>query len=97
MSLAYGFNEYTKFEEDTGTGQPRPYIEGRGNIKTYAYTPRPIVYQELLSNYGDVPSLTRLDGVGSGLTFIDMEDDIDYALIKPKILVKIKKVISKLN
>ena len=76
MSLAYGFNEYAKFEEDTGTGQPRPYIEGRGNIKTYAYTPRPIVYQELLSNYGDVPSLTRLDGVGSGLTFIDMEDDM---------------------
>lgn len=76
MSLAYGYNEYAKFEEDTGTGQPRPYIEGRGNIKTYAYTPRPIVYQELLSKYGDVPSLTRVDGVGSGLTFIDMEDDM---------------------
>lgn len=74
MSLAYGYNEYAKFEENTGVGQPRPYIEGRGNIKTYAFTPRPIVYQELLSKYGDVPSITRVDGVGSGVTFIDMED-----------------------
>ena len=74
MSLAYGFNEYDPFASSTGVGQPRPYIEGRGNIKTYAYTPRPIIYQELLSNYGDVPSITRVDGVGSGLTFIDLED-----------------------
>ncbi len=74
MAVAYGFNEYAKFEENTGNGQPRPYIEGRGNIKTYAFTPRPIIYQELLSSYGDVPSITRVDGVGSGLNFIDMED-----------------------
>ena len=74
MSVAYGFNEYQKFEEDTGNGQPRPYIEGRGNIKTYSYTPRPIVYSELLSQYGDVPSITRVDGVGAGLTFIDLEE-----------------------
>jgi len=76
MAVAYGFNEYEKFAELNGTGQPRPYIEGRGNIKTYSFTPRKILYEELLSEYGDVPSITRVDGVGSGVTFMDMEDDM---------------------
>lgn len=75
-AIAYGFNEYAPFEENTGNGQPRPYIEGRANIKTYAFTPRPIVYETLNSEYGDVPPITRVDGVGAGLTFIDMEDDM---------------------
>lgn len=75
-AVAYGYNEYDVFQASTGVGQPRPYIEGRGNIKTYAFTPRPIVYEELLSKYGDVPSITRTDGVGSGVNFIDMEDDM---------------------
>lgn len=76
MAVAYGFNEYEEFKPNTGVGQPRPYIEGRRNVQTYAVTPRPIVYEELQAAYGDVPAITRTSGVGSGLTFIDLADDM---------------------
>lgn len=73
-AIAYGFNEYEPFNHLTGVGQPRPYIEGRGNIRTYSVTPRPIVYEELNAVYGEVPQIVRLDGVGSGSTFVELAD-----------------------
>lgn len=73
-AVAYGYNQYEAFNENTGVGQPRPYIEGRNNIRTYSVTPRPIVYQNLPATYGQVPQIIRVDGVGSGTTFVELED-----------------------
>lgn len=73
-AIAYGYNEYAPFNHLTGVGQPRPYIEGRGNIRTYSVTPRPIVYEQLNGTYGQVPQIVRLDGVGSGTSFVELEE-----------------------
>ena len=56
--------------------QQRPYLEGRGNIKTYTAIPRPIVYTGVNAAYGDGAAVTRLSGVGVGGNLLDMEGDM---------------------
>ena len=75
MSVAYGHNNYATFEPDNPIlTQQRPYLEGRGNVKTYIGIPRPIVYQGLNASYGDGAAITRISGVGVGSNLLDMED-----------------------
>ena len=77
MAVAYGFNNYADFDPDNPTlTQQRPYLEGRGNIRTYTAIPRPIVYEGLNASYGDGAAITRLSGVGVGGNLLDMEDDM---------------------
>ena len=77
MALAYAHNNWqdwvtnpidTLFE----TGQRTPYLEGRGNIQVYTVVPRPIVYTNISSNYGDGPIVTRLAGEGVGDNVLDV-------------------------
>jgi len=69
--LAYAFNSYGDFNPVTATGQPRPYLEGRNNVRTYTAVPRPIV-DVALSADGGGAAVRRLDGVGSGPFFLDL-------------------------
>ena len=75
MALAYAYNEFQPFDtEAPNATQPRPYLEGRGNIETYTVIPRPIVYEELNSSYGDGAAVTRINGVGTGGNVLDLEE-----------------------
>ena len=75
-AVAYGSNQYEVFNPDTGLGQQFPYLEGRRNILSYIGVPRPIVYDNLNSAYGDGPVITRLDGEGSPGVFLDLDDSM---------------------
>jgi hypothetical protein len=70
-AVAYAYNNYEQFDPSDVVGQRRPYLEGRRNIgdgdaPSYTVIPRPIVYKNLNSGYGDGPIVTRIDGVGVG-------------------------------
>ncbi len=79
--LAYAYNEYEEFSSATGLGQRKPYLQGRGNISTYTAIPRPIVYENLNSEYGQGPVVTRLSGQGVGSTFLDVADRMYDAIL----------------
>jgi len=79
--LAYGYNNYQQYDVKEGVGQRNPFIEGRRNVNTYTFTPRPIVYQELQTAYGQEAPVTRIDGVGTGFNALDLADgEIDKIL-----------------
>jgi len=73
LVLAYGYNNYKQYDPIVGEGQRNPYIEGKRNVRTYTFTPRPIVYQELQTAYGQEAPVTRLEGVGTGFNALDMD------------------------
>ncbi|MBC7883936.1 MAG: hypothetical protein H7X99_00575, partial [Saprospiraceae bacterium] len=88
LVLAYAYNNWQKFDIISGTGQRRPYLEGRGNVggpnkKAYTLVPRPIVYEELHSAYDDGPQVTRISGEGNPGKFLDMDETM-YELILSK-------------
>lgn len=80
--LAYGYNNYQEFDPRVvpPDGQQRPYLEGRdnigdGNLPFYTVIPRPTVDRVLNSSYGDGAIITRLDGVGTGSSFLNLSDE----------------------
>lgn len=64
--VSYAYNNFQSFDQTDRTGQRTPYLEGRRNVRTYTFVPRPIVYDSLKSDYGFGPSVTRISGQGSG-------------------------------
>ncbi len=77
MVVAYAHNEFAVFDQDNPVEtQQRPYLEGRGNIRVYSATPRPIVYQGLNAQYGDGVQITRKAGVGVGGNVLDLDDSM---------------------
>ncbi len=82
MVTAYGHNNFDQFSSITELGQRNPYLQGRGNIRTYTALPRPIVYEELNSAYGDGPIVTRLDGSGTGNSFVQITDESRDAILE---------------
>lgn len=64
--VAYAYNNFKSFDQTDRTGQRQPYLEGRRNIETYTFVPRPIVYDSLSADYGFGPIVTRVSGQGSG-------------------------------
>lgn len=85
MVLAYAHNNYLAFNPETGLGQKTTYLEGRGNIKTYSLTPRPIVYENMNSFYGDGVTITRISGQGAGSNFLDVSKETREAIAKGSI------------
>lgn len=81
VTVAYAYNNFDPFDTQNNTGQRSPYLEGRRNIKTYVVTPRPITDKNLNANYGDGPSITRLDGLGAGNNFLEITDESRDAII----------------
>ena len=74
IAVAYAHNEFLPFNpQEWRTTQPRPYLEGRRNIRVYTGVPRPIVYENLNAQYGDGVQITRLRGVGTGGTDLEMQ------------------------
>lgn len=88
--VAYAHNEFEIFEPTTGLGQKAPYRVGRKNIMTYTATPRPIVYENLNSFYGDGPRVFRLDGVGSGDVFMELADGVHDQILNGETIEKLE-------
>ena len=85
LVLAYAHNNWKTFDNKSGEGQRRPYLEGRGNVggpekRAYTLVPRPIVYENLNSAYGEGPIVTRISGEGNPGKFLDIDSTM-YDLI----------------
>lgn len=82
--VAYAYNNWQNLNNVDGTGQKRAYLEGRRNIgingRPYTLVPRPIVYENLQSKYGEGPQVTRLTGEGNPAKFLEMDETM-YELI----------------
>ncbi|HOY07406.1 MAG TPA: hypothetical protein PLO67_18485 [Saprospiraceae bacterium] len=87
VAVAYAYNNYGVFDPNTGAGQPKPYLVGRkasdGPIQVFTVVPRPIVDQVLQSSYGDGVAVSRLEGVGAGGNFLDLDDETRARLLTP--------------
>ncbi|MEE9439904.1 MAG: hypothetical protein V3V14_12935 [Saprospiraceae bacterium] len=83
--IAYGQNNFKRFDPllhpDSIQGQPNGYIEGRNNIRTYTLTPRPIVFEDLQSAYGQEAKVTRISGVGTGFNGLDLADGVKESIM----------------
>ncbi|MEO0338528.1 MAG: hypothetical protein AAF242_04870, partial [Bacteroidota bacterium] len=85
-AIAYAYNNYSEYDPTIKVGQRRPYLEGRRNIGDgdnpfYTVIPRPIVDRNLNTFFGDGAIITRLDGVGNGGVFLDLDPAEREALI----------------
>ena len=87
LVLAYAHNNWKPFDIISGTGQRRAYLEGRGNVggpqkRAYTLVPRPIIYEDLQSSYGDGPQVTRIAGEGNPGKFLEMDESMYELIIK---------------
>jgi hypothetical protein len=75
--VAYAYNNFSPFDPFSNpvTGQQRAFLAGRRNIEIKTVIPRPVVDLSLRANYGDGVVITRLEGVGTGNNFLDLDDD----------------------
>lgn len=73
-AIAYAYNEFAPFDPVTLIGQRTPYLEGRGNIKTYDPLPHPQTYKKINGLYGEGSVITRLEGEGAGENFLELAD-----------------------
>ncbi len=86
-ALAYAYNNYQQFTQFPNTeGQRRAYLEGRGNIgdgtnSYYTVIPREIVERKLNADFGDGAKIVRIDGVGTGGVFLDLEEGVREAIL----------------
>lgn len=81
-AVAYAYNNYLEFDptRQGDLGQERPYLEGDRNIgddenNFYTVIPRKILDRNLQSSYGDGAVITRIDGVGTGENFLDINEE----------------------
>ena len=79
VAIAYAYNNYEQYNPTTRAGQRKSYLEGRRNVNITTGIPR-INTPEfggivLNSDYGDGAIITRLDGEGTGLNFLDISDE----------------------
>ncbi|MGB0862272.1 MAG: hypothetical protein ACPGXZ_05105 [Saprospiraceae bacterium] len=79
VSIAYAYNNYQEYNPSDRTGQREAYLEGRRNVEVTTGIPR-IPTPEfggitLNSDYGDGAIITRLDGEGTGLNFLEISEE----------------------
>lgn len=74
LAKAYAYNQYQPFDPLTQVGQKTEYVDSRRNVRVYTVIPRPIIDQQLNARFGDLLPVTRLEGVGVGGNFVDMDD-----------------------
>ena len=79
LVLAYGYNNYAQFDPAGDTGQQKPYLEGRNNVRVSTGIPHkwePTFNGLVLnSQYGDGPIITQLEGRGNGGTAMELSEE----------------------
>jgi len=71
-AIAFAHNEFAPFDPSSLIGQRTPYLEGRGNIKTYDPLPHPQTFRMINGLYGEGAVVTRLEGKGAGENFLEL-------------------------
>ena len=95
-ALAYAYNEYLEYAPDqvpdpgdvyapSFNGQKKPYLAGRKNIKQYSVIPH-ITSAEAggtiqNADYGTLPSMTRIEGLGNGGLELEFSPETRAAII----------------
>ena len=95
-AVAYAYNEYLEYAPDqvpdpgdmyapSFNGQKKPYLAGRKNIKQYSVIPH-ITMAEAggtiqNADYGTLPSMTRIEGVGNGGLELEFSTETRDAVI----------------
>lgn len=79
VAVAYAYNNYEAFDPITVNGQKTVYLEGRRNVVVTPGIPR-IPTPEfggitLNADYGDGAVITRLDGAGTGINFLNLSEE----------------------
>ncbi len=80
LVVAYSYNNYKDYDVKESSGQRIQYCLGRLNVgprgdgKPYVVTPRPQIYENVNSKYGEGLPVTRLDGLGAGGNFLRLAD-----------------------
>lgn len=79
---SYAHNNWLpfKFENGLAEGQQTPFIT-RPIAQTYSVVPRPLVDQRLRSQFGEGPTVTRLDGAGVGDIFVEWSPETYEAIL----------------
>jgi len=82
--VAYGYNNYKDFDpfDTDNPGQPQQYKASSRNIGDaetgspfYQVIPRPILDRQLMADYGDGATVTRISGEGNNGTFHDINEE----------------------
>lgn len=96
MAMAYGFNQYKKYQQDLPPnpldpfvpaldGQKKPYKQGRKNIRVYSAIPHMPASETggtvVNSTYGSGPSITRMEGNGNGGMILDFTAETMNAIL----------------
>ena len=84
--VSYAYNNFIQYDPTDPNSQRRPYLEGRKNIKVYTAIPHKPDPENggmvLNADYGDGPEITKLDGVGNGGYFQELNQaTIDTMLL----------------
>jgi hypothetical protein len=87
-AIAYGYNNYLTYNpEDPNAlnGQKKPYLAGRKNILLYTAIPHITINGTVMnSEFGDGPSITRIEGQGNGGNALELSDAaVEELLSKP--------------
>ncbi|PLX17867.1 MAG: hypothetical protein C0599_13130 [Salinivirgaceae bacterium] len=88
VAVAYAHNEFEPYIQTDSTslnGQKEPYLGSRkgvnGQIKTYEVIPHPTNMQDggnvLFADYGDQPSVTKIEGEGNGRRYLKLADGVE--------------------
>ena len=91
MAVAYAYNNYMDYAQDPNdpillSGQQKPYLEGRKDIKCYSAVPHKIINGTVLQcEYGQKPGVTRLVGQGNGGNELELTDDAVAELFTKKL------------
>lgn len=90
VAVAYAYNNYGDYDLVTNIGQRKAYLQGRRNLGSdglgtpYVGIPRITAPEyaglELNATYGDGPSITRLDGTGTGNNFLDITPETEQKI-----------------
>jgi len=87
--IAYGYNNFEQFDVNApASTQGEAYLEGRINVgdskngsQAYIGTPRPMVYLDVNSRYGQGADITRHDGIGVGGNFLEISKETEAKIL----------------
>jgi hypothetical protein len=81
MAVAYAYNNFAPYNPVDGGSlgkQTLPYLTGRKNVQIYSATPNKVNSMnggtQVNAAYGDVPSITMIEGKGNGYNAVELTD-----------------------
>ena len=81
MAVAYAYNSYMRYAQDPNdpillSGQQKPYLEGRKDIKCYPAVPHKIINGMVMQcEYGQKPAVKRIVGQGNGGNELELTEE----------------------